>query len=206
LEELAEAQRRTEQRLEELAEAQRRTEQRLEELAEAQRRTEQELKALAEAHYRLEEIVTQLIRRVDQMSLQLGQLSNRLGLDLEVDAEEVLLSLLEERGIQPLREPFAIEVDGEMDVVVPVELPTGERPWIIVEVKGRLRRKELGEFLQRLQRPWFQERLQKEGIQKPYLPYAFGLRVYADVDRMAMEAGVGILTFRGERVAPQLWE
>jgi DNA repair exonuclease SbcCD ATPase subunit len=203
---LAEAQRRTEQRLEELAEAQRRTEQRLEELAEAQRRTEQELKALAEAHYRLEEIVTQLIRRVDQMSLQLGQLSNRLGLDLEVDAEEVLLSLLEERGIQPLREPFAIEVDGEMDVVVPVELPTGERPWIIVEVKGRLRRKELGEFLQRLQRPWFQERLQKEGIQKPYLPYAFGLRVYADVDRMAMEAGVGILTFRGERVAPQLWE
>jgi predicted nuclease with TOPRIM domain len=206
LEELAEAQRRTEQRLEELAEAQRRTEQRLEELAEAQRRTEQELKALAEAHYRLEEIVTQLIRRVDQMSLQLGQLSNRLGLDLEVDAEEVLMSLLKERGIRPLQEPFAIEVDGEMDVVVPVELPTGERPWIIVEVKGRLRRKELGEFLQRLQRPWFQERLQKEGIQKPYLPYAFGLRVYADVDRMAMEAGVGILTFRGERVAPQLWE
>ncbi len=188
-----------------LAEAQRRTEQRLEELAEAQRRTEQELKALAEAHYRLEEVVAQLIRRVDQMSLQLGQLSNRLGLDLEVDAEEVLLSLLEERGIRPLQEPFAIEVDGEMDVAVPVELPTGERPWIIVEVKGRLRRKELGEFLQRLQRPWFQERLQKEGIQKPYLPYAFGLRVYADVDRMAMEAGVGILTFRGERVAPQLW-
>ena len=203
---LAEAQRRTEQRLEELAEAQRRTEQRLEELAEAQRRTEQQLQELAEAHYRLEEVVTQLIRRVDQMSLQLGQLSNRLGLDLEVDAEEVLMSLLEERGIRPLREPFAIEVDGEMDVVVPVELPTGERPWIIVEVKGRLRRKELGEFLQRLQRPWVQERLQKEGIQKPYLPYAFGLRVYADVDRMAREAGIGILTFRGERIPPQLWE
>ena len=189
-----------------LAEAQRHLEQRMEELAEAQRRTEQQLQQLAEAHYRLEEVVTQLIRRVDQMSLQLGQLSNRLGLDLEVDAEEVLMSLLKERGIRPLQEPFAIEVDGEMDVVVPVELPTGERPWIIVEVKGRLRRKELGEFLQRLQRPWVQERLRQEGIQKPYLPYAFGLRVYADVDRMATEAGVGILTFRGERVAPQLWE
>ena len=197
---------RLEETVAKLAEAQRRTEQRLEELAEAQRRTEQQLQELAEAHYRLEEVVTQLIRRVDQMSLQLGQLSNRLGLDLEVDAEEVLMSLLEERGIRPLREPFAIEVDGEMDVVVPVELPTGERPWIIVEVKGRLRRKELGEFLQRLQRPWVQERLQKEGIQKPYLPYAFGLRVYADVDRMAREAGIGILTFRGERIPPQLWE
>jgi len=206
MEELAEAQRHLEQRMEELAEAQRHLEQRMEELAEAQRRTEQQLQQLAEAHYRLEEVVTQLIRRVDQMSLQLGQLSNRLGLDLEVDAEEVLMSLLKERGIRPLQEPFAIEVDGEMDVVVPVELPTGERPWIIVEVKGRLRRKELGEFLQRLQRPWVQERLRQEGIQKPYLPYAFGLRVYADVDRMATEAGVGILTFRGERVAPQLWE
>ena len=189
-----------------LVEAQHHLEQRMEELAEAQRRTEQQLQQLAEAHYRLEEVVTQLIRRVDQMSLQLGQLSNRLGLDLEVDAEEVLMSLLKERGIRPLQEPFAIEVDGEMDVVVPVELPTGERPWIIVEVKGRLRRKELGEFLQRLQRPWVQERLRQEGIQKPYLPYAFGLRVYADVDRMTTEAGVGILTFRGERVAPQLWE
>jgi len=203
---LVEAQHHLEQRMEELAEAQRHLEQRMEELAEAQRRTEQQLQQLAEAHYRLEEVVTQLIRRVDQMSLQLGQLSNRLGLDLEVDAEEVLMSLLKERGIRPLQEPFAIEVDGEMDVVVPVELPTGERPWIIVEVKGRLRRKELGEFLQRLQRPWVQERLRQEGIQKPYLPYAFGLRVYADVDRMATEAGVGILTFRGERVAPQLWE
>ncbi|WP_169238011.1 hypothetical protein [Candidatus Roseilinea sp. NK_OTU-006] len=43
---LAEAQRRTEQRLEELAEAQRRTEQRLEELAEAQRRTEETVRRL----------------------------------------------------------------------------------------------------------------------------------------------------------------
>ncbi len=216
---LAEAQRRTEERLERLeatvaalAEAQRHTEERLERLeatvaalAEAQRHTEERLNQLAEAQRRTEEALAQLAQRVDQMGRQLGQLSNRLGLDLEVDAEEVLLSLLEERGIRPLREPFSIEVDGEMDVVVPVELPTGERPWIIVEVKGRLRRRELGNFLQRLQQPWFQERLRQEGIEKPYLPYAFGLRVYTDVDRMAVEAGVGILTFRGERVAPRLW-
>ncbi|GIV76103.1 MAG: hypothetical protein KatS3mg050_0497 [Litorilinea sp.] len=49
VQELAEAQRRTEQRVEELAEAQRRTEQRVEELAEAQRRTEQRVEELAEA-------------------------------------------------------------------------------------------------------------------------------------------------------------
>lgn len=224
---LAEAQQRTAEAVLALAEAQRRSEERtsrmeaaIAELAEAQWRTEERLEALAEAQRRLEErvgrletIVEALVeaqRRmeewVDQLSLQLGQLSNRLGLDLEVDAEEVLMSLLEERGIRPLQEPFAIELDREMDVVVPVELPTGERPWVIVEVKGRLRRKELGKFLQRLQRPWFQERLQKEGVQKPYLPYIFGLRVYAEVDQMAEEASVGVLSFRGERVAPQLWE
>ncbi len=195
-----------EERLASVEERLARLEAAVQELVEVQRRHEERLarleavvEALVEAQRRTEE-------RVDQLSLQLGQLSNRLGLDLEVDAEEVLMSLLEERGIRPLQEPFAIELDGEMDVVVPVELPTGEHSWIIVEVKGRLRRKELGRFLQRLQQPWFQERLQQEGIQKPYLPYVFGLRVYAEVDQMAREAGVGVLSFRGERVAPRLWE
>ena len=46
--ELAEAQKRTEQRVEELAEAQKRTEQRVEELAEAQKRTELVVQILAE--------------------------------------------------------------------------------------------------------------------------------------------------------------
>ncbi|MBO9371071.1 MAG: hypothetical protein J7575_08305, partial [Chloroflexi bacterium] len=232
--ELVEVQRRHEERLarleatvQELVEVQRRHEERLarleaivEALVEAQRRTEERLTRLEDAVQELvkvvqkheerletiEQILAKALIRMDRLESQVGQLANRLGLDLEVDAEEVLRSLLEDRRIRMLQEPFALEVDGEMDVVVPVELPTGERPWIIVEVKGRLRRKELGEFLQRLQRPSIQEELQRAGVQKPYLPYAFGLRVYADVDRMAEEAGVGVLSFRGERVAPRLWE
>jgi outer membrane murein-binding lipoprotein Lpp len=75
VEELAEAQRRTEQRLEELAEAQRRTEQRLEELgrrvdelAEAQRRTEQRVEELAEAQRRTEQRLEELGRRVDELA------------------------------------------------------------------------------------------------------------------------------------------
>jgi chromosome segregation ATPase len=234
VQELVEVQRRHEERLarleatvQELVEVQRRHEERLarleaivEALVEAQRRTEERLTRLEDAVQELvkvvqkheerletiEQILAKALIRMDRLESQVGQLANRLGLDLEVDAEEVLRSLLEDRGIRMLQEPFALEVDGEMDVVVPVELPTGERPWIIVEVKGRLRRKELGEFLQRLQRPSIQEELQRAGVQKPYLPYAFGLRVYADVDRMAEEAGVGVLSFRGERVAPRLWE
>jgi hypothetical protein len=81
--ELAEAQRRTEQRLEELAEAQRHTEQRIEELAQAQRRTEDRLQQLAEefAAFRIEterhfqalaEALEALIQRTEQLAETVG--------------------------------------------------------------------------------------------------------------------------------------
>jgi multidrug efflux pump subunit AcrA (membrane-fusion protein) len=60
LAELAEAQKRTEQRVEELAEAQKRTEQRVEELAEAQKRTEQRVAELAEAQKQAEARLTRV--------------------------------------------------------------------------------------------------------------------------------------------------
>ncbi len=95
VQELAEAQRRTEQRVEELAEAQRRTEQRVEELAEAQRRTEQRVSrleeavaALAEAQHRTEQRVSRLEeavaalaeaqRRTEQQIEQLTERMDRL--------------------------------------------------------------------------------------------------------------------------------
>ncbi len=213
VQELIEAQRRTEERLQRLeetvqalAEAQRRTEERLQRLeetvqalAEAQRRTEERLNVLAEA-------LAELTRRVDQMGQQLGQLANRVGLDIETDAEEVLRALVDEKGLRMLQDPIAIAVDGEIDLAVPVETSAGERFWILVEVKGRLRRSELGDWLHQLRQPGYQERLRRAGVEKPYLPYAFGMRLYLGVEEMAREAGVGILTFRGERVPPRLWE
>ncbi len=220
VQELAEAQKRTEQRLDrleqvvqELAEAQKRTEQRVEELAEAQKRTEQRLdrleqvvQELAEAQKRMMEAIVSLTQRMDAAEKQLGQLSERFGLDLEVDAEEVLRAVVQEKGYSLLQEPMAIDVDGEMDVVAPIETPSGERFWMIIEVKGRLRRKEVGKFLQRLQQPQVVQQLEASGVGKPYLPYVFGLRVYFGVDDMARETGIGILTFRGERIPARIWE
>ena len=213
VQELAEAQKRTEQRVEELAEAQKRTEQRLDrleqvvqELAEAQKRTEQRVEELAEAQKHMMEAIASLTRRMDATEKQLGQLSERFGLDLEVDAEEVLRAVAQEKGYSLLQEPMAIDVDGEMDVVAPIETPSGERFWMIIEVKGRLRRKEVGRFLQRLQQPQVIQQLEASGVEKPYLPYVFGLRVYFGVDEMARETGVGILTFRGERIPARVWE
>jgi hypothetical protein len=60
-----------------LAEAQKRTEQRVEELAEAQKRTEQRVEELAEAQKRTEQILQKVVIRVDQHTGQLMELTYR---------------------------------------------------------------------------------------------------------------------------------
>jgi outer membrane murein-binding lipoprotein Lpp len=87
VEELAEAQRRTEARVEELAEAQRRTEARVEELAEAQRRTEARVEELAEAQRRTEARVDTLAERIERLAEGQERLGAQLAqLTARVDA------------------------------------------------------------------------------------------------------------------------
>jgi len=75
VEELAEAQKRTEVRVEELAEAQKRTEVRVEELAEAQKRTEQRVEELAEAQKRTEQRLEGLAQAQEAMAQALASLA-----------------------------------------------------------------------------------------------------------------------------------
>jgi len=98
---LAEAQKRTEQRVEELAEAQRRTEQRVEELAEAQRglaeaqkRTERRVEELAEAQKRTAEEVRSLATALKETRTMVGGLSDAVGYTLEDRAIRSLPELL----------------------------------------------------------------------------------------------------------------
>jgi hypothetical protein len=102
MQELAEAQKRTEQRvdtlglrMEELAEAQKRTEQRMEELAEAQKRTEQRMEELAEAQKQTAYSLTQLSRTHDNTRTQIGSLARTVGYALENEAYRKLPALLE---------------------------------------------------------------------------------------------------------------
>ena len=112
--ELAEAQKRTEQRVEELAEgqkelveAQKRTEQRVEELAEgqkelveAQKRTEQCIEELAESQKKTEKSLQQVVKRQDRMGKELGGLSSSFGYFLENEAIRLLPGILKrEKGI-----------------------------------------------------------------------------------------------------------
>lgn len=93
VEELAQAQKRTEQRVREFAEAQKRTEERLnsltvrvEELAEAQKRTEKRLEELAEAQKRTETSLAKLSEEHEKTRRHLGSLTHTVGYFLENEA------------------------------------------------------------------------------------------------------------------------
>jgi prefoldin subunit 5 len=214
VEELAEAQRRTEQRVEELAEAQRRTEQRVGELAEAQRRTEQRVEELAEAQRRTDERLHELTERTDRRFQELaeaqrglatafGQLQASFGATIEEEAESVLQMVLEGKGYRLLAEPYSLVLDGEVDVVMELEAPTGERVWAVVEAKARLGHRQVRDWAQQIKSGGWQQRLVARGVTGPYLVYAYGIRVDPGAVRAAEEQGIGLVTGRGERVSPR---
>jgi prefoldin subunit 5 len=104
MDQLAEAQKRTEERLNQLAEAQRKTEERLDQLAirmdqlaEAQRKTEERLDQLAEAQRKTEERLDQLVARIDQLAEAQGKTEERLNqlAEAQRQVEEQIRKLVE---------------------------------------------------------------------------------------------------------------
>ncbi len=185
--ELAEAQRRTEQRVQELAEAQRRTEQRLEELAEAQRRTDQRVEELAQAQQRL--------------ASELGGLKTIVGATIEEEAGSVVQQILQQKGYQPLDEPYSIAVDGEADIVFPARDPSGRTIWVLVEARVRLSRRDVIGWAQRMRSYGWQQRLAQQGVVGPYLVYVYGIRVDAAARQEVMQQGIGLMYSQGELIA-----
>lgn len=146
--ELAEAQKRTEQRVEkledivkELAAAQKRTEQRVEELAEAQKRTEEELRSLVRSHKELKE--------------QVGGLSHTVGYRLEDDSYKALPSLL--------KQDFGVDVKGRLkrdyidignEKYIEINILgragyNGKEYVVIGEAKSQLKKRDIDEFIKK---------------------------------------------------------
>jgi hypothetical protein len=160
--ELAEAQKRTEQRVEELAEAQRNSEQRLTrlevvvgELAEAQKRTEQRVEELAQAQKRTEEELRRLVVEHSKTREQVGGLSVTVGYILENEAMRALPGLLEEEfGLKVegrLVRKFLTDIEGNpMEVnIVGEARKNGERFLIVGESKSQLSKGRVDEFLEK---------------------------------------------------------
>ena len=129
----------------ELAEAQKRTEQRVEELAQAQKRTEQELQKLIKEHAKTRE--------------QVGGLSSTVGYILENEAMKALPTLLaQELGLKiegrfvrkfvkdKKGRPIEVNIIGEA-------IKNGKKIVIIGEAKAQLSKNKVLEFLRKRMKP-----------------------------------------------------
>jgi seryl-tRNA synthetase len=197
---LAEAQRRTEQRLEQLAEAQRRTEERLErleavvkQLAEAQRRTEERLE-------RLEAVVEQLAeaqRRTEEtlatLASQVGGLSDTIGFGLE-DVARVMIPGWFERHMDIVVEgefrPTYVSGDGkefQVNLFGKGRRADGKEVILAGECKSRIQRREVASFAKTLRA------VRKAYAEMDVVAFMFGYLVHPSADEEAEKHGILVL-------------
>ncbi|WJI26581.1 hypothetical protein M0644_12885 [Thermosynechococcus sp. B1] len=190
---LAQAQKRTEERVDqltltvaELAQAQKRTEERVEELAAAQKRTEERVDQLAAAQERTERAVKQLARQV-------GGLSEALGGSLEDLALEVVPEILEyrwgmeiefcDRDTLPLR-------NGEYEFDLVIRGQVAGRPVLVLgEVKSNITESEVERFLNLVAQVEAPEEIR---------PLFFGYRVERAAKALIRNRDAVMVTTRGK--------
>ena len=177
IDELVEAQKRTEQRVDELVEAQKRTEQRVDELAEAQKRTEEEIRKLTKEQIKIKE--------------ELGGLSHTVGYRLEDEAFKALPSLLKQDfGITlvgKLKRDF-LEIEPQKFIEVNIwgyGKKNGKEYTIIGEAKSQLKKKDIDEFLKKLE-------VIKKYIPKKQFPILVTYIAHPQVQSYAKEKNIKI--------------
>ena len=172
-------------------------------LAEAQRRTEERVDRLEQAIERLAEAQRRTEERVEQLARMVGELQNAFGSTVEEEAESMLDFVLRQKGYRILRPPMNLTLDGEIDVVIEAETPEGQRVWALIEAKARLSRRQVRTWAQRMRSAGWHRRLAEQGVQGPFLVYVYGIRIDHSAYEAAKEYGIGIITSQGERLAPK---
>ena len=195
VENLAEAQKRTEERIEQLAEAQRRTEQRVEELAEAQRRTEERVG-------RLEIAMEKLAEAQEKTWSKLARLDERIGVSTEQEAADMLGYVLRHKGYEILSGPFNLHLNSEIDVIYTVQDGAGRRLTAVLEAKTRLGYSVVERWAQAMRSEGLRRRLAENGFEGPYLVYVYGMRADPSSYEAAKAFGIGLITDRGEQIEP----
>ncbi len=207
--ELAEAQRRTEERLDELAQRVDQLAVRMDELAEAQRRTEERLgqltvrvDQLAEAQRETERRLGELAQRMDQLTEahaetreRLESMSDAVGYELENKSYRYLPSLLER--------DFGIQLEGRLlrkylpgtkkGRYVQVNIygwgkKNGRRVLVLGEAKTSLSKKEVNRFLKHVELVSSLEGVKGEDVVKVAVVHT----VVPDVEAYAQEKGVKV--------------
>ncbi|HPQ20040.1 MAG TPA: hypothetical protein PKX90_12330 [bacterium] len=150
----------------ELAEAQKRTEQKVEELAEAQKRTEQKVEELAEAQKNAEKQIAELSLKMSNLYDEVGKISNAVGYMLENESLAYLPILLKKdydiEVIDSLERLYLTDSKGkkiEINIFGKCK-KNGEEYTIIGEVKSKLTIKKIDDFIKSRIEP-FKEQYKK---------------------------------------------
>ena len=194
--ELAESQRELAESVRELTESQR-------ELAEAQRGSEQRLTSLEKSVQALAESQRELVASQTRLGSAVGELQRAFGSTVEEEAASVLEVILRRKGYRILHPAYSLALNGEIDVVLPVEAPSGEAVWAVTEAKARLSQRDVHAWSRRMHSEDWQRRLAEKGVEGPYLVYVYSIRADLGAQEMAEKEGLGLLKSDGETLAPR---
>ena len=157
MEELAQAQKRTEERVEELAQAQKRTEERVEELAQAQKRTEESIKELIRAQRENEKILKNFMVAFDDLKKQVGGLSMVVGYGIEDNLMPLMPQFVQNNykvKACEVERKYILYDNGSYDEVnLHIHAKTnGKDVYIIGECKAQPGKKDIDRFNKMLKR------------------------------------------------------
>jgi hypothetical protein len=150
--------------IEKLTEAQKKSEERLtrvekvvEELAEAQKRTEQRLEELAEAQKKTEDAIKKLTIKLEDMSDELGGISNTIGYGLEDKVYSVLKKVIKEDfniDVNKLYRKNIVYSTNKFDEIniYGEGIIDGEKIYIIGECKAQFGPNDVSKYLNLLKR------------------------------------------------------
>jgi hypothetical protein len=172
---------------------------------EAQARTEEQMAALIRTQERVERRLSDL----EGLKREFESYKAMFGATLEEEAEAMVRWVLEQKGYRPIGPGYPLILSayeegekGEIDAVIPVQAPDQRILWVVVEAKARQSPRAIQAWANRMRSEGFRKRLAAAGAPGPYLVYAYGIRVDLSCEVMAKQAGIGLVTGRGERVAP----
>ncbi len=188
---LAEAQKRTDERLQQLslevqrlAEAQKRTEERLQGLAEAQKRTDERLQQLSLEVQRLAEAVRNL-------SIAVGRLSDVVGFGLEDIARVMVPGWLERHEgiyVEDLQPKFFLVGDEEVQInLYGVGSKDGREIIVLGECKSRIYHHDVRRFVETL------EKIRKVLVGKDIYAFLFGYLIHPRAEEEAKKYKIQVL-------------
>jgi len=158
---------------------------------------------LVEAHRELVESVRELSAAQTRLGSAVGELQRACGATIEEEAASVVEVILRRKGYRILQPAYSLALNGEIDVVLPVEALSGEAVWAVVEAKARLSQRDVHAWSRRMRSEDWQRRLAEKGVKGPYLVYAYSIRADLGAQEIAGKEGIGLLKSDGETLSPR---